>query len=179
MNRLKISLKFILLSLCGVICGSTGVSAGPEFHKILNSKSSDDVMIRVEAFPDQERVRSSESFQLFVVVHMPPGWHIYSLKQRPVNEEVATRIDLQSTAFKPRGEWQESTPQLTRDEVLGQILKTHHKRAEFFRLFQVPEDLTPGPYFLTGSLTYRTCDNRVCTLPQTKRFRSRVILEDR
>jgi len=96
-----------------------------------------------------------------------------------VGEDVATRIDLQSTAFRPQGGWQESTPQLTKDDVLGQVLKTHHKRAEFFRFFQVPEDLTPGTYFLAGSLTYRTCDNKVCTLPQTKRFRSRVILEDR
>ena len=179
MNGFKASLKFFLLPLCCMLWGTATASAGPEFHKVLSSKSSDAIMIRVDAFPDRERVRLSENFRFFVVVHMPPGWHIYSLNQGPVGEEVATRIDLQKTAFKVHGGWQESTPQLTKDEVLGQVLKTHHKRAEFFREFRVPGNLTPGTYFFAGSLTYRTCDNKVCTLPQTKHFRSRVILEDR
>ncbi len=133
--------------------------------------------LRLEAMPDKDKVRPGEIFWLHLVTFLDEGWHMYSLEKQSDDETVATRIELETRVFPPQSRWQETPPKLVRDGVMEKIMKTHSGRVEFTRLFSVPKGLKPGVYPLSGTLHFRTCDNRICTLPQAMKFQTRVIVE--
>ena len=127
--------------------------------------------------PDKDKVRPGEIFWLHLVAILGEGWHMYSIEKQSDDETVATRIELETRVFLPQDNWRETPPKLVRDDVMEKIMKTHSGRVEFTRLFSVPKGLKPGVYPLSGTLHFRTCDNRVCTLPQAMKFQTRVIVE--
>lgn len=135
--------------------------------------------LQLDAMPDKGKVRPGETFWLHLVTFLEEGWHMYSLEKQSDDETVATRIELEALVFDPEGDWQETPPKLVRDDVLEKIMKTHTGRVEFTHLFSVPKGLKPGTYPLSGTLHFRTCDNRVCTLPQKVMFKTRVIVIDK
>ena len=101
---------------------------------------------------------------------------MYSLEKQSDDETVATRIELEALVFDPQGDWQEMPPKLVRDDVMEKIMKTHTGRIEFSHRFSVPKGLKPGTYPISGALHFRTCDNRICTLPQEITFKTHVIV---
>ena len=133
--------------------------------------------LQLEAMPDKDKVRPGEIFWLHLVIFLDEGWHMYSLEKQSDDKTVATRIELETLVFDPQSNWQEAPPRFVRDDVMEKIMKTHSGRVEFTRLFSVPKGLTPGVYPLSGTLRFRTCDNRICTLPQAMKFQTRVIVE--
>lgn len=158
-----------------LIAGSPGY-AFESYDKFEESKKQS-MPLQLEAMPDKEKVRQGEIFWLHLVIFLDEGWHMYSIEKQSDDETVATRIELETRVFSPKGHWQETPPKLVRDDVMGKVLKTHSGRVEFTRLFSVPKGLKPGMYPLTGTLHFRSCDNRICTLPQAMKFQTRVIVE--
>lgn len=156
------------------IAGPPGY-AFDSYHKFEKSKKQNRAL-QLEAMPDKEKVRPGENFWLQLVTFLDEGWHMYSIEKQSDDETVATRIELEVTAFPPQGRWQETPPKLVHDEVMGKIMKIHSGHVEFTRLFSVPEGLKPGVYPLSGTLHFRSCDNRICTLPQAMKFQTRVIV---
>ena len=146
------------------------------YEKFKKSKKQDR-SLRLEAMPDKDKVRPGETFWLHLVAFLDEGWHMYSLEKQSDDATVATRIELEALVFDPQGRWQEMPPKLVRDDVMEKIMKTHSGRVEFTHLFSVPKGLKPGVYPLSGTLHFRTCDNRICTLPQAMKFQTRVIVE--
>jgi hypothetical protein len=163
-----------LFCVC-LIAGSPGY--GFDSHHKFENSQKEIRPIQLEAMPDRGKVQTGETFWLHLVTFLGEGWHMYSLEKQSDDETVATRIELDSLVFDPQGIWQEMPPKLVRDEVMEKIMKTHSGRVEFSRLFSVPKGLKPGGYPLSGTLHFRTCDNRVCTLPQAMAFKTRVIVE--
>jgi hypothetical protein len=163
-----------LLCAC-LIPGSSGY-AFDSYDKFEKSKNQHRPL-RLEAMPDKEKVEPGEVFWLHVVAFLDEGWHMYSIEEQSDDETVATRIKLETRVFPAKGHWQETPPKLVRDDVMQKIMKIHSGRAEFNRLFSVPKGLKPGVYPLGGTLHFRSCDNRICTLPQAMKFRTRVIVE--
>lgn len=159
----------------GLIAGSPGY-AFDTYQKFETSKKQNRPL-QLEAMPDKEKVQPGKTFWLYVVALMNEGWHMYSLEKQSEDETVATRIELEALVFDPQGNWQETPPKLVRDDVMGKIMKTHSGHVEFTRLYSVPEGLKPGVYPLAGTLHFRSCDNRICTLPQAMKFQTRVIVE--
>jgi hypothetical protein len=169
-------LLFVLGLFCVcLIAGSTGY-AFDSYDKFKKSKNQN-LPLQLEAMPDKDKVRPGEFFWLHLVAFLDEGWHMYSIEKQSGDETVATRIKMTTRAFLPQDHWQETPPKLVRDDVLEKIMKTHSGRVEFTRLFSVPKGLKPGVYPLAGTLHYRSCDNRVCTLPQAVKFQTRVIVE--
>lgn len=170
-------LPFILgfLLVCVELGAGTPGYGFDSFKKFQKSKET--AAFKLEAVPGRDRVRPGDTFWLYLVGTLDKGWHMYSIEKQTDDATVATRIELESSDFPLQGEWQETPPRLVRDEVLETILKTHSGRVEFTHLLQVPKDLKPGVYPISGTLHFRSCDNRVCTLPQAIRFQTRVIVE--
>jgi hypothetical protein len=172
----------VLLYISGffsVFLSLTFVSSGygfDSYQKFEKSKKQY-LALQLEAMPDKEKVRPGETFMLHLVAFLDKGWHMYSVEKQSDDETVATRIELEALVFDPQSNWRESPPKLVRDEVMEKIMKTHSGRVEFTRLFSVPKGLKPGAYPLSGTLHFRTCDNRICTLPQEMKFQTRVIVE--
>jgi hypothetical protein len=163
-----------LLCAC-LIAGSTAY-AFDSYEKFKKSKKQD-ILLQLEAMPDKEKVLPGETFWLHLVIFLDEGWHMYSIEKQSDDETVATRIELETRMFPPQGQWQETPPKLVRDGVMEKIMKTHSGHVEFTRLFSVPKGLKPGVYPLSGTLHFRSCDNRICTLPQARKFQTRVIVE--
>ncbi len=163
------------MSIC--LGAGSSVFGFESFDQFEKSKKEQSLLLRLDALPGKDKVRPGESFLLYVVAVLDKGWHLYSLEKQTEDETVATRIDLETTAFPPEGGWRETPPQLIRDEVMQKTMKTHSGRVEFSQKLSVPEGLKPGTYPLTGTLRFRTCDNRICTLPRQMRFQTHVIVE--
>ena len=68
----------------------------------------------------------------------------------------------------------ESPPKLAIDKVLQKTVNTHKGIAEFDRLHSVPAHIKPGVYGISGSLLFRACDNKICTLQREKPFRTQI-----
>jgi len=169
-----------VISVLGLFCIClVAESSGHGFdsYKKFEKSKKHNRPLRLEAMPDKDEVRPEETFWLHLVTFLEEGWHMYSLEKQSDDETVATRIELEALVFDPQGNWQEMPPKLVRDEVMGKIMKTHSGRVEFTHLLSVPKGLKPGVYPLSGTLHFRTCDNRICTLPQAMQFQTRVIVE--
>ncbi len=178
-GRLHLFLKsflsgFLLLS---AVLGTGSPGYGFESFQKFEKSKMQSLALRLAAMPGKDQVRPGETFRLYVVAILEKGWHLYALEKQSEDETIATRIELEDTAFHPQGRWQETPPKLVRDEVIQKIMKTHSGRVEFTRLFSVPEGLPPGVYPVSGTLHFRICDNRICTLPKQMPFQTRVIVE--
>ena len=165
-----------LLCFC-LIAGSPGYGFD-SYQKFQKSKKQLRPL-QLEAMPDKAKVRPGETFWLHLVTFLESGWHMYSLEKQSDDDTVATRIELEALVFDPQGLWQEMPPKLVRDDVMEKIMKTHSGRVEFTHLFSVPGALKPGTYPVSGTLHYRTCDNRICTLPQEMTFKTHVIVVEK
>jgi hypothetical protein len=158
-----------------LVAGSPGY--GFDSHQNFVKSNKQNRPLQLEVMPDKGKVRPGETFWLHLVAFLGEGRHMYSLEQQSDDETVATRIELEALVFDPQGNWQEMPPKLVRDGVMEKIMKTHSGRVEFSHLFSVPQGIKPGVYPLSGTLHFRTCDNRICTLPQEMMFKTRVIVE--
>jgi len=168
--------RFSCLAVFLILIRPPAVWSGPSFQEVFEPETKN-FEIKIVAMPDQATVGLGDQFRLHVVATLTEGWHIYSLGVGE-DESLPTRIELDSNDFLPVGDWQESPPEITDDKILKKVVKTHSGRVEFSRLFTVPANLKPRNYPLNGTLTYRSCDNTVCTLPRTIPFRSHVIVKD-
>lgn len=163
-----------LFCVC-LFAGSPGF--GFDSHHKFEKSKKEIRPLHLEAMPGKGKVRPGETFWLHLVAFLEEGWHMYSLEKQSDDKTVATRIELEALVFDPQGDWQEMPPKLVRDGVMEKIMKTHSGRVEFSHLFSVPRGLKPGTYPLSGTLHFRTCDNRICTLPQEMMFKTHVIVE--
>jgi DsbC/DsbD-like thiol-disulfide interchange protein len=130
--------------------------------------------LKISALIDKELVHPGESFKLYLSVHIEEGWHIYSLQPLDGNEMLATQINIDGNVFGKAEQWEESPTSLIQDDAQAKIVKGHTDTAEFQKTFYAPEDINPGSYSIKGTLLYRACDNKLCTLPQSLPFASRV-----
>ena len=163
-----------LFCVC-LVAGSPGYGFD-SYQKFEKSKKLHPNLFNWKPCPTRVKCDPGETFWLHLVTFLEEGWHMYSLEKQSDDETVATRIELEALVFDPEGDWQEMPPKLVRDDVMEKIMKTHTGRVEFTHLFSVPKGLKPGTYPLSGTLHFRTCDNRVCTLPQEVMFKTRVIV---
>lgn len=143
----------------------------------LQSKSLE---LDIQASVDPVQVGRGERFRVYVDATMAPGWHIYSLHEESHEEPLATRLQIEENLFLPQGGWEESKPRLIMDRVQKKMVKTHEGMARFYLWQLVPEDLNLGKYPLRGSLVYRICDHKTCSLPKTLQFKTWVeVVEQR
>ena len=166
-----------MLILCLHFAGNALADGFGSFQDFEKSKKEHGLPLQVEALADKEKVHPGDTFELFVVAMIEKGWHLYSIQKQTEDESVATRIDLEKTEFLAQSHWRETPPHLVQDEVMEKVMKTHSGRAEFSQVFLVPKGFPPGRYPFTGTLRFRICDNRVCTLPRKVRFQTHVIVE--
>ena len=163
-----------LFCIC-LVTGSSGY--GFDSHQKFEKSKKQTLPLKLKALSDKERVEPGETFWLHLMVFLDKGWHMYSLKKQSDDKTVATRIELEALVFDSQDGWQETPPKLVRDEIMEKIMKIHSGQVEFSRLFSVPKNVSPGTYPISGTLHFRGCDNRICTLPQAVKFQTRVIVE--
>lgn len=174
-KKIWVTQWFVISALAILPMGSAKVTAQPAaglplFEQFQREYREVHLVITSTTVPNP--VKPGGRFHLYVQVHLPQGWHIYSMQNR--EDTLPTRIRLEDIPFMPQGGWKESPPQMAMDGVLQEMIQAHEKTAEFTLALQTPEDLRSGPYLISGILTYRLCDNKVCFLPRELPFQTRV-----
>ncbi len=139
-----------------------------------NKKEYDPVLprIKIKVLPSKSVILPGEEFKFYISIILEEGWHIYSLFPSAGNKMLETKVFMDENVFKGQGGWKEPKPFLIRDGAVGKIVKGHKGNIEFSRTYLVPTNLDNNKYFLKGKLVVRTCNNKVCRLPQELPFRS-------
>ncbi len=149
-----------------------------EPFKAFSPPQEPESIIKVEALVEPEETRPGETLRLHLRVRLQPGWHIYALKlpEGEQEENLATRIELAGEGLIGPGRWTESEPRIARDGALDRVVPIHEGFAEFDWQGRVAENVQSGTHALAGSITFRACDNRVCTLPRRTDFTARMVV---
>jgi DsbC/DsbD-like thiol-disulfide interchange protein len=136
--------------------------------------------VQVTALTDPLGVKPGKSFDLYLLVNLSKGWHIYSLKAQSEGESLATEIHFDENAFRATDQWMEPNPTIALDGALDKVVEVHTNSVRFRRSLQVPDDFSAGEYTISGRIEFRACDNKICTLPREVGFetRFRVSVED-
>ncbi len=129
--------------------------------------------VNVTAITDPVSVIPGKAFDLYLLVNLSKGWHIYSLKEQSEGESLATEIHFDENIFETAGKWMEPKPILSHDGALDKVVAVHTESVRFRRNLTVPGDLSPGEYTISGRIEFRACDNKVCTLPREVGFKTR------
>lgn len=140
-----------------------------EFSRSKNNISS----IDVTPSTDPVEAKPGEDFNLHLWVKLSEGWHIYSLKSQGKDETLATQIRFNQNVFLPIGHWLEPQPVITLDGALDKVVKVHQDAVQFRRNLRVPRHLKPGPYSISGTIEFRACDNKICSLPREVDFQTK------
>ena len=128
--------------------------------------------IKIKVLPSKSVILPGEEFKFYISVILEEGWHIYSLSPFAGNKMLETKVFMDENVFEEQDIWKEPKPVLIRDEAVGKVVKGHKGNIEFSRTYLVPKNLEDNKYFLKGKLVVRTCNNKVCGLPQELPFRS-------
>ncbi|VAX31509.1 hypothetical protein MNBD_NITROSPINAE05-1462 [hydrothermal vent metagenome] len=129
--------------------------------------------VNVTALTDPVIVNPGKDFELYLLINLAKGWHIYSLEEGSQGESLATVIHFEENIFKTAGKWMEPQPTITLDEALDKVVKVHKNSVRFHRNLIAPDNLSPGEYTISGRIEFRACDNTICTLPREVGFKTR------
>ncbi len=139
-----------------------------EFSRSRNNISH----IDVTPSTDPVAAKPGENFDLHLRVKMSEGWHIYSLKSQGKDETLTTQIRFNKNIFPAQNHWLEPEPIITLDRAIDKVVKVHQGVVRFSRSLRVPSHLKPGTYTISGDIEFRSCDNKICSLPQKTGFQT-------
>ena len=148
-------------------------SAFQSFEDFSRSKNIGS-LLEVTTLTDPGRVQPGQDFDLHLDVRLREGWHIYSLQFQGNDETLATRIHFNENVFSAQGDWMEPQPAITLDGALNKVVKIHEDAVRFSRTLKVPNQFPSGTYPVSGSIEFRACDNKICSLPKEVGFQTRL-----
>jgi DsbC/DsbD-like thiol-disulfide interchange protein len=160
------------LLVVGLVLLASRAFAFQSFEDFSHSKNEISP-VHVTALTDPVLVKPGKAFELYLLVNLAQGWHIYSLKAGSQGESLATEIHFDENVFKTAGKWMEPQPAIILDEALDKVVKVHKSSVRFHRNLVVPDSLSPGEYTISGRIEFRACDNTICTLPREVEFKTR------
>jgi DsbC/DsbD-like thiol-disulfide interchange protein len=161
-----------VLLVIGLVFSSSSVLAFQSLEEF--SRSRDKISpVNVTAMADPIGAAPGKAFDLYLLVNLSEGWHIYALEEKSQGESLATEIRFEENVFRATGEWMEPKPTIALDGALDKVVKVHSDSVRFRRNMTVPGDLKPGVYAISGEIEYRACDNKICSLPRKVDFQTR------
>ncbi len=129
--------------------------------------AADPVAWKVQNAPAQP-VKPGAPFTLKLVGAIEKGWHIYSM--RPIDDgPVPTRVWLaEGQPFQMAGPVKAEDPESVEDATLQKEVELYEGEA----WFELPVKASPGAagaQKLTVSVSYQSCNNKMCLPPKTVR----------
>lgn len=161
-----------ILLIASLVFSSSSVLAFQSLEEFSRSKNKVSP-VNVTALVDPVEVAPGKAFNLYLLVNLSEGWHIYALKEQSQGESLATKIRFEENVFQATGEWMEPKPTIALDGALDKVVKVHADSVQFRRNMTIPGDLKPGAYAISGEIEYRACDNKICSLPRKVDFKTR------
>ncbi len=107
---------------------------------------------------------------IFLQIKIKKGQHIYSAKK--TSPSISTKVELLDKNWQLQ-EIEESAPIKIYDEVFQDFIFVHQNTVEFkIKALQKNNQLIPK--FIAGKLIFSICDQKSCSLPQRKNFKTKV-----
>lgn len=132
--------------------------------------AQDPIRWSVSRAPEAKPLNPAESgTRLTVVVTalIDPGWHLYALTQVPGGPQ-ATTIVVNPGGFRQSGAIEPSATRREFDPNFNIETEFHENRATFSVPVRAAANTKPGRHPLRVTVSYQTCDDRIC-LPPTDR----------
>jgi len=113
---------------------------------------------------------TGQNITLSVIGRVAPGMHLYSVFPQGRFGPIQTKVEVERPGLIEREEITESKPKKILDQAFDLSLEVHENDFWIKKGYQVPPDMKKGDYQLEGYLSYQICDNKICSLPQKKKF---------
>jgi thiol:disulfide interchange protein DsbD len=123
--------------------------------------------VTVAAKLDNTELKPGGKAKLFITAKLEPGWHMYSLTQKPPPRGVRIAVD-ESGVFKLDGQLQQPKPKVKFDPNFQMDTQTYDGEVTFTVPLKISADAPPGAQKLTAKFTYQVCDEQQCLRPTTK-----------
>jgi len=128
--------------------------------------ASDPVSWKVEGAPAQP-VKPGGSFMVKLVAAIQAGWHVYSMKALE-DGPVPTRVWLaEGQPFQLSGAVKAAEPESVEDAALQREVELYERAAWFELPVRALPTVALGTQKLTVSVTYQSCNNKMCLPPKT------------
>jgi thiol:disulfide interchange protein len=114
--------------------------------------------------------------RLFITATIEPGWHIYSITQRP-GGPIATKIEVTAPpGIGIAGKFQPSVAPETKKEPAFENLpiETHHGAVTWYAPIKVAAGFDPAKLEIRGKITVQACDVNSCVPPQDLAFSAKL-----
>lgn len=123
--------------------------------------------VTVAAKLDGAQLKPGGKAKLLITAQLEPGWHMYSLTQKPPPRGVRIAVD-ESGVFKLDGQPQQPKPKVKFDPNFQMDTQTYDGEVTFTVPLKINADAAPGAQKLTAKFTYQVCDEQQCLRPMTK-----------
>lgn len=102
-----------------------------------------------------------EVFELAVVLSVDSGYEIYSRDASAPKIPTVLELEL-PTGFTPLDEWESPSPVRSFNPEGASV---YRGEAKFRREIQIANNIEPGDYLLTCTISYQACNSRQCIRP--------------
>ncbi len=117
-------------------------------------------------------VAVGEEITLTILGRTEPDYHIYSVFSQGDFSPEPTRIVIESEFLEASSKVSESSPLLIIDKSFDQSLHVHKNDFWLKQKFILKSNPLNREFHVRGYLLYQICDNRICSLPRKKAFRT-------
>jgi thiol:disulfide interchange protein/DsbC/DsbD-like thiol-disulfide interchange protein len=137
--------------------------AGP----VATSRETPETVISVRAH--FTRPNAAGRALLEVTAQIKPGWHIYSLSQKPVKAEPTTIVVDESRDFRLLGTFRPNLPpQVVRKD--GDVFEQHAAEVSWQAPIEIKSGLDPRNLKIVGRARIQTCRENACLQPHSFAF---------
>lgn len=128
--------------------------------------------IYAEAIPNE--IKNGETFRLKLWGRVAEGYHIYSIKSQGQFAPEPTQMIVASESISAASPLNESDTVIVYDEAFKEQLRVHKHDFWLEQIFRVSMPAKGGSYEVKGDLIYQLCSQRVCSLPLSKPFLTKL-----
>ncbi len=129
---------------------------------VIKPQSNEDP-VGVHLSISQENAMVGEVFELVVVLSVDPGFEICSRDASAPKTATVLELEL-PTGFTALDEWESPTPVRSFNPEGASV---YRGEARFRREIQVANNIEPGDYLLTCTISYQACNSRQCLRPMS------------
>lgn len=161
---------FILVAILIILKPNVNGQTSTLFNQIKRNSFSPGESLEsfVEFIPGYVKVDGLVTLKLWGRV--AEGFHIYSISPQGEYSPEPTQLIIEASPLTVHKPLSESKTVWVEDEAFGERLKVHKNDFWLERVYKVKESQKPGVYSIEGSLLFQICDQKICSLPISKRF---------
>jgi hypothetical protein len=142
------------------------VIAAAFLASVLSAAAPEPVTWKIQDAPTAP-VKAGARFNVKLVAKMQDGFHVYSMK--PIAEgPIPTKIWLASgQPFELAGSIKAPQAEVMQDSAFGMEVELYEGEAAFQLPLKVAPETPLGTQMLTVSVSYQSCNNKMCLPPKT------------